>query len=564
MANAYATDSSNKPLTFKATKTASDSALWQIEESNELLRLLEKTGTMMWMDPASKPSDRVASYYNPQVKVKIKDGVLQRRVRGTYGGNITDYTGDRSALTADMQTFKLLCNAVVSEGADFMTADISDYYLGSDLERDEFMWLTRAQVPADICARYGDRIIWHDQRTMVRIVKGLFGLPQAGRLAADKLTTLLLKHGYYKAPHTACLFRHHTLDIAFCLVVDDFAIKYKGRAAAEHLLSTVRQEYEIKPDWDGTHYIGMTLAHDKLKHTLTLSMPGYVPAALKRFNVHLKGKPTHSPSLFVPVTYGRKEQLATVDDSPPLSARDAKFIQEVIGVFLYYSRAVDCTMFTCLNKLASRQAKPTQNLYDAVQHFLQYAASYPSAELTYFPSNMQLIVWSDASYLSESCARSRAGGLHYCSTISDDPSKAPVNGAVDVLSAIIPTVVSAASEAELAALFLNGQSAVATRNTLADLGYPQPPTPLITDNSTASGIANNTIRLKRSKSMDMRYHWVRDRVQHGDFTVTWGPGGDNLADYFTKIHPPQHFRSMRSTFVADSCTSASHCHAYVA
>ena len=177
---------------------------------------------------------------------------------------------------------------------------------------------------------------------------------------------------------------------------------------------------------------------------------------------------------------------------------------------------------------------------------------------------MQLVVWSDASYLSESSARSRAGGLHYCSTIGADPSKAPVNGAVDVLSAIIPTVVSAASEAELAALFLNGQSAIATRNTLADLGYPQPPTPLLTDNSTASGIANNTIRLKRSKSMDMRYHWVRERVQHGDFTVTWGPGGDNLADYFTKIHPPNHFRAMRSQFVTDSGHSASYCHAYVA
>ena len=64
--------------------------------------------------------------------------------------------------------------------------------------------------------------------------------------------------------------------------------------------------------------------------------------------------------------------------------------------------------------------------------------------------------------------------------------------------------------------------------------------------------------------MDMRYHWVRERVQHGDFTVTRGPGGDNLADYFTEIHPPTHFRAMRSHFVTDSDHSASYCHANVA
>ena len=186
------------------------------------------------LPPITHFADCIAFYYNPQVKVKLKDGVLQRRVRGTQCSNITVYTGDRSALTADMQMFKLLCNAVVSEGADFMNADISDFISVS-------IWsvLSSCGSPAPksltmfVLATAIDSLA--HQHTMDRIVKGQFGLPEAGRLAANKLTTLLLKHGYYKAPHTACLFRHHTLDIAFCLVVDDFAIKYKSRAAAEHL-----------------------------------------------------------------------------------------------------------------------------------------------------------------------------------------------------------------------------------------------------------------------------------------------------------------------------------------
>ena len=541
-------DANNRPLTYKATRTAPDRDLWTVEESAELLRLLETTKTMRWMDAADKPKDRTASYYNPQVKVKVKDGVLHRRVRGTYGGNVSDYTGVRSSYTADMQTFKLLLNAVVSEDAEFCTADISDFYLGSILEDAEYMWLTRSQVPDDICQRYGSAIIWHGDKTMVCITKGIYGLPQAGRLANLKLVALLGKHGYHQCPNTPLLFRHVTSSVCFTLVTDDFAIKYTARADVDHLLSAIREEYRIEVDWDGSKYLGMSIAYNRPSRTITLSMPGYVEAALKRFNVVRGSKPTHSPLHFEPIVYGQKIQLTTHDDSPAVTPPQARFIREVIGVFLYYARAVDSTMQAPLSKLASSQSTPTVALYDAVQHFLQYAATYPEAELTYHASDMRLVVWSDASYLSESKSRSRAGGLHYLSS-SGEPTSAPVNGAIEAISTIIPTVVSAASEAELAGLFLNGQAAVSTRHTLADLGYPQNATPIITDNTTAMGIANRTVRLKRSKAVDMRYHWIRDRADLGEYAILWGPGADNLADYFTKTHPPSHYQTMRSHYV---------------
>ena len=205
-------------------------------------------------------------------------------------------------------------------------------------------------------------------------------------------------------------------------------------------------------------------------------------------------------------------------------------------------------MIPTLSKLASRQSVPTVTLYADVQHFLQYAATYPDAEVTCYPSDMRLVIWSDASYFSESGARSRAGGLHYLTT-AGDPATTPVNGAVDVLSVILPTVVSAASEAEYAALFQNGQAAVSSINTLADLGYPQTVTPIITDNSTAVGIANHTVRLKRSKAMDMRYHWIRDQVKLKTFKITWKAGKLNLADFFTKAHPVKHHLEIRWKYV---------------
>jgi hypothetical protein len=36
--------------------------------------------------------------------------------------------------------------------------------------------------------------------------------------------------------------------------------------------------------------------------------------------------------------------------------------------------------------------------------------------------------------------------------------------------------------------------------------------------------------------MDMRFYWIKDRVKQGQFKTYWGPGFQNLADYFTKHH----------------------------
>jgi hypothetical protein len=68
--------------------------------------------------------------------------------------------------------------------------------------------------------------------------------------------------------------------------------------------------------------------------------------------------------------------------------------------------------------------------------------------------------------------------------------------------------------------------------------------PLRTDNSTAYGIVNETIKQKRSKAMDMRCHWLIDRVLQKQFDVYWRPGRENLGDYHTKHHSAQHHKDM--------------------
>jgi hypothetical protein len=65
------------------------------------------------------------------------------------------------------------------------------------------------------------------------------------------------------------------------------------------------------------------------------------------------------------------------------------------------------------------------------------------------------------------------------------------------------------------------------------MGHNQDATELKTDNTTADGIINNTVQQKRSKSMVMRFYWVKDRVVQDQFNVGWVPGDTNMGDYFT-------------------------------
>ena len=107
---------------------------------------------------------------------------------------------------------------------------------------------------------------------------------------------------------------------------------------------------------------------------------------------------------------------------------------------------------------------------------------------------------------------------------------------------------SSAAEAETSALFMNAKEAVHLRTILTALGWKQPQTTMITDNNTAIGFANNTIKQAKSKSWDMNTNWLKCRQVQHQFQFRWEEGKTNLADYPTKHHPAQHHRALRPIF----------------
>ena len=99
--------------------------------------------------------------------------------------------------------------------------------------------------------------------------------------------------------------------------------------------------------------------------------------------------------------------------------------QKVIGIFLYYARAMDGTILPDLNTLSEKQSNPTKNTEAEITHFLEYVATNPSAIIQYKYSVIIIHINSDASYLSEPRAHRLTGGHYYLSSLPTDPEKSP-------------------------------------------------------------------------------------------------------------------------------------------
>ncbi len=201
-------------------------------------------------------------------------------------------------------------------------------------------------------------------------------------------------------------------------------------------------------------------------------MPGYITKALQRFGHERPRRLQNSPHPHVAPTYGANAQyVETKDPSILLDKEGQKYIQAVTGTLLYHSHAFDSTMLVALNAIATQQASPTQKTMERVKQLLDYCASQEEAVLTYHASVMVLAIHSDAGYLNESKAQSRAGGHFF---LSSDVRNPPNYGAMLTIAQIIDAVMLSAAEAKLGALYINAKEAVHMRKILQKMDHPQP------------------------------------------------------------------------------------------
>ena len=150
-------------------------------------------------------------------------------------------------------------------------------------------------------------------------------------------------------------------------------------------------------------YCGTTLKWDYRQQTCKLSIPRYVQQAINKFQYGIKSpnKATDAPQPYKATKKQGLPMTPPTDDGAKLSPQAIKHLQQIVGTFLFYSRALDPTMLTALSIITMEQTQGTQTTREKAEHFLTYAAKPPNATIKFYKSEMILKIHSDTSYLSE-------------------------------------------------------------------------------------------------------------------------------------------------------------------
>jgi len=151
-------------------------------------------------------------------------------------------------------------------------------------------------------------------------------------------------------------------------------------------------------------------------------------------------------------------------------------------------------------------------------------------------SNKGLIAYSDSDYAGDLIKRRSQTGYFF----------KLANGAISWQSRAQKTVALSSTEAEYMALSDCSRQAVWMQQLYSELGLPQRRTPICADNQGSIFIGSNPVQERRTKHIDVRYHYIRECVEDGKVELFWVPTDENPADMFTKNLGHVKFLNFRS------------------
>ena len=157
-----------------------------------------------------------------------------------------------------------------------------------------------------------------------------------------------------------------------------------------------------------------------------------------------------------------------------------------------------------------------------------------------------LIGYCDLDYANDPGAKGRRSVSGYCFTLG--------SGVVSWSSKKQKTIADSTCATEYMATSEAGRELVWLRTLLHELGFDlTSPTPLLCDNSAAILLCGDQAFHNRVKHLDVKYHWIRERVENGKLLVGQIPTSGNVADALTKALPSPHFTSLRTCLGVHQC-----------
>eukprot|EP00965_Chrysotila_dentata_P230226 6197652-Pleurochrysis_carterae.AAC.1 len=370
-------------------------------------------------------------------------------------------------------------------------------------------------------------------------------MAQAGRRWQRSLFPWLLEFGFSQCKSDPCVFTPtETIDgtqqrLTLGCYVDNLFTLYthdgKDSLYARFVDALLTQRWNLEDEGPVSDLLNVDITADESSVTLTQAkyiahlvstyLPDGVPLAFH------KTRAPASETLPKLVEQALLTKPARSSDNALLSS-----YQSLVGALLYCSTQTRPDVALAVGMLCRAMSCPTDELYCAAQRVLYYSSHHRAVEVRFSRNNASVHGYSDSDWATR---HSKSGYVFMY-------NQAAISGS----SKKQPSVALSSCEAEIIAASEATKEAVYLRSLFADLGLPpKTPTSLSMDNKSAIDLAYNPEHHQRSKHIDRRDLFVRERVETHDIIVAFVASTNNLLYFFTKPLPPRVFFAMRDTIM---------------
>ena len=384
---------------------------------------------------------------------------------------------------------------------DFTTA-----FLNSKMKEDIYM-----EQPEGFEVRGKD-----GQKLVCKLLKCIYGLKQASKSWNDVLDQWLMRHDFKRSDVDPCLYTYNTQDdsIYFILViyVDDLIIISNKPSLRESLVKNLSKDFKIVDIGHAKWILGVKI--EKTPTGIVLNQDKYVMDILTKYGMK-DCKPAVTPT--VPDSTKTAEANKMVDKGEYLS---------MVGSLIYLAVISRPDIAYAVSKVGQYMADPKPEHLTAVKRIFRYLKKEPSVSLHYEKGgNLKVIGYVDSDWAGDSVTRKSTTGFIFM-----------LAGAAISWSSKKQTVVALSStEAEYMAACTATQEAVYLRTLMKDLKMEQVgPTTIYQDNQSSIAIANSDVSSKRTKHIDIRYHYVQEKIQSEEIKIKYRETTKMAADCLTK------------------------------
>jgi hypothetical protein len=365
-------------------------------------------------------------------------------------------------------------------------------------------------------------------RTVWLLKKALYGLRQAPRAWYLHLRKILEELGFTASQADASFFTFERAGdrIMLLVYVDDMLAAAKLLTNVTDCKRMLQDKFDIKDLGQAKIFLGMEIERNREQRILKLSQRSFVSNLASRFDA------TDTVPCAIPMS--PEFELFPKDAGPPIPRSDFPY-QSLVGGLLYASTGTRPDIAHAVALLARVNHCYTQAHVDALLRVLRYTYHTRDLGLVFGTSADALLGYCDASYASDTAQRTSTSGYLYLS----------YGAAISWHSRKQDIVAQSTQEAEYIAASAAGKQGLWLRTLGSDFVGHVVPVVINTDNTAALTLLSNGIASKRSKHIDVQYHFARNRVMRGELSYKYCSTEQMWADGLTKALPRVKFEACR-------------------